>query len=133
MAGLVIDASVAVKWFLTEDRSDEARKLSGNAGLIAPTTILLEVYNALSIAVRKERAVPKTLVVAQKALVAAGWELVDVELYFEAAAKLSQSLGHAVFDCVYLALADERGLPLLTADERLFAVARRARIGARLL
>ena len=66
MAGLVIDASVAVKWFLTEDRSHEARDLATEGGLIAPTTILLEVYNALSIAVRRERAVPQTLKVAQE-------------------------------------------------------------------
>jgi len=129
----VIDASVAVKWFLTEDRSGDARKLSGEAGLIAPTIILLEVYNALSIAVRRQRAVPETLEVAQGALTATGWELVDIEPYFERAANLSRSLGHVVFDCVYLALAEDRGVPLLTADDRLFALALRARLKARLL
>src|SRR5215213_1201867 len=110
VAGLVIDASVVVKWFLTEDRSHEARELATQGGLIAPTTILLEVYNALSIAVRRERAVPQTLKVAQETLLTAGWELVDVAPYFSRAADLSRHLGHAIFDCAYLALAEDRGV-----------------------
>jgi predicted nucleic acid-binding protein len=132
VAGLVIDASVAVKWFLTEDRSHEARDLA-TGGLIAPTTILLEVYNALSIAVRRERAIPQTLKVAQETLLTAGWELVDITPYFSRAATLSRHLGHAIFDCAYLALAEDRGVPLVTADDRLFAAGRRARIKVQML
>jgi predicted nucleic acid-binding protein len=133
VAGLVIDASVAVKWFLTEDRSHEARDLATEGGLIAPTTILLEVYNALSIAVRRERAIPQTLKVAQETLLTAGWELVDITPYFSRAATLSRHLGHAIFDCAYLALAEDRGVPLVTADDRLFAAGRRARIKVQML
>jgi predicted nucleic acid-binding protein len=133
VAGLVIDASVAVKWFLTEDRSTEARALAGEPGLIAPATILLEVYNALSIAVRRKRAVPETLKVAEERLALVGWELVELVPHFERAAKLSRDLQHAIFDCLYVAVAEERRAALVTADERLFAMARRTRIEARLL
>lgn len=133
MAGLVIDASVAVKWFLTEDRSDQARALASEIGLAAPATILLEIFNALSIAVRKERAVPETLDVAEHRLAGIGWELMPIEPYFQRAARLARMLPHPIFDCIYLAVADERDATLVTADERLFAMARRARIKARLL
>src|SRR5829696_3150702 len=61
-------------------------------------------------------------------LLTAGWELVDVAPYFSRAADLSRHLGHAIFDCVYLALAEDRGVALVTADDRLFAARRRARI-----
>ena len=60
MAGIVVDASVAVKWFLAEDRSSAALDLKGaDVDLIAPSSVIFEVYHALWDAVRTGRA-PKT-------------------------------------------------------------------------
>ena len=45
---LVIDASVAAKWFVDEPRRDQARDVLGRGmDLIAPDLILVEVANAL--------------------------------------------------------------------------------------
>jgi predicted nucleic acid-binding protein len=45
---LVIDASVAVKWFVDEPRRDQTRDVPGrDMDLIAPDLILVEVANAL--------------------------------------------------------------------------------------
>jgi predicted nucleic acid-binding protein len=50
-----------------------------------------------------------------------------------AAIRLALDLRHPVYDCVYLALAARESLPVFTADERLFRVARSAGVEARLL
>jgi predicted nucleic acid-binding protein len=44
------------------------------------------------------------------------------------ALELSLELRHPVYDCLYLALAQRRGVPLVTADERLISALRRRRI-----
>jgi predicted nucleic acid-binding protein len=41
--------------------------------------------------------------------------------------------GHPVYDCFYLALADREGATIVTVDQAQFELARRARIGVRLL
>lgn len=134
MAGLVIDASVAVKWFLEEDRSKEARTvLVSEVLLTAPFTILAEVAQALWIASRKART---TATAAESASIRMAAifpnPVFDFEL-FEASRRLMHSHNHPIYDCLYLALAERTGSPLVTADEQQFAVARRARIKARLL
>jgi predicted nucleic acid-binding protein len=45
----------------------------------------------------------------------------------ESALRLSSNLRHPVYGCLYLALALKRGLPLVTADERLAGIARKER------
>ena len=48
MTGLVVDASVAVKWFVKEEFSDEASALlESDAKLVAPGLLYAEVCNAL--------------------------------------------------------------------------------------
>jgi predicted nucleic acid-binding protein len=45
---LVIDASVALKWFVDEPRRDQTRDVLGSDfDLVAPDLILVEVANAL--------------------------------------------------------------------------------------
>lgn len=134
MAGLVIDASVAVKWFLDEDRSTTARSLLANrAGLLAPESILLEVYNAIWWAIRRGRAVPETLSTAERIVPRAISRLDPIAAHFVEAANLSRRLQHPIFDCVYIAMARASGSQLITADERLFRTARKASADAALL
>jgi predicted nucleic acid-binding protein len=134
VAGAVIDASVAVKWYLTESGSSEAVRLrSDGTELIAPATITLEVYNALWNAVRRKRAVPATLELGERTLPNLPWVLVGVDQLFARAAQLSRARQHSIFDCLYVALAERQSVPLVTADLRLFEIARRTRTPARML
>lgn len=50
-----------------------------------------------------------------------------------AAGRLGIRLQHAIYDCLYLALAQRTMAVLLTADDRQYELARRLRIDARLL
>lgn len=41
----------------------------------------------------------------------------------DAALKLSLALDHPIYDCLYLALAEKLDAPLISADQRLLALA----------
>ena len=129
---LIVDASVAVKWFLQEDGSERARDLAREDDLRAPDLILAETYNAVWKRWRRGEATADQLSSALPALKRA-LDLLPLPDLVEAAARLSQQRRHPICDCVYLAAALASGLPLVTADERQFAMARQARVDARLL
>jgi predicted nucleic acid-binding protein len=122
----VVDASVAVKWVVEETGSDLARSLSG-ASLEAPDLLLVECANILWKKVRigdlTRQDANGCLGVLQHVPVnfTAGRELLG------SAMDLSFELQHPIYDCLYLALAIRREIPLVTADERLTRAARKQR------
>ena len=134
MAGLVIDASVAVKWFIDEDRSADAQRLlAADADLIAPASIIYEIFHALWDAARTRRLPANRLPEFADVLPTPFAHLVPVEHLYAAAAALAQSNNLAIYDCAYVALAQREHAELITADERMFAVARKARVKAKRL
>ena len=134
MAGLVIDASVAVKWFIAEDRSDEAlRILNAEADLIAPSSILYEIFHALWDAARRRRLPPQRIAELADAVPTPFAVLTPIEHLYAPAAAIARSHPLAIYDCAYLALAQREHAELITADERMFAVARKVKAKAKLL
>lgn len=114
---LVIDASVACKWFFEEPLSAEARALSGsNEAFVAPDMILVECANA---AWRRVSGETVPLVQAQAFLAALPqWfeALVPSARLHATAFEMACALEHPVYDCQYLALAEYEGTQLVTAD-----------------
>lgn len=134
MAGVVIDASVAVKWFLDEDRTQEARALLDDAGpLLAPSALFLEVLQAIWVAARQGRTAIEAIGQAEQDLQHAFPQPSPDLMLIRDAARIMREQQHPIYDCLYLALAERSGLELVTADERQLAVARRMRVLARLL
>jgi predicted nucleic acid-binding protein len=134
MAALVIDASVAVKWFIAEDRVEEALRLrERDEDLIAPASVVFEVFHALWDAARTRRISTPQLKDIEADIPGPFARLVPMEDLFDHAARLARTLSHPIYDCAYLALSEREGASLVTADERLFTVARKARIKAKLL
>lgn len=121
---LVLDASVAVKWFVPEERRPEAKALlAGGEEMMAPDLIVAEVGTGLA---RKARMGEVPAAGAARAL--SHWlawvgegvvHLVPTVELLEGAYELSLALDHQLPDCLYLALAKREGAPLVTADERL--------------
>lgn len=120
MTGFVIDASVAVKWFMTENGSDAAvRLLLADQPLMAPELIYTEVANALWAAVRRGDMTSDGLREAIDALTAGPVSTsVATKQLIGAAARLAVDLAHPVYDCLYLALALHEQRPVVTADRR---------------
>ena len=116
---LVVDASVAVKWLVTEPDSDNARELAASAeDLHAPRLMASEVASALW---RKARLGE----IAHGDLAAMLLCVPDMPVRWNAdetvcadAVRLALAIDHPVYDCVYLALAHRMGAILVTADRR---------------
>lgn len=124
---LVVDASVAVKWFFREPGHAKARALLDSGELlIAPSLLLIEVANA---AWKRHRRgeVARDIVQEIVLLTAKPFsELVAIEALAPRAATLALDLDHPIYDCLYLALAAREGIHFITADQKLRALGKRA-------
>ena len=111
----VVDASVALKWFVEESDSNTAwRVLKGD--LVAPSLILGEVANGLW---KKWRQHEVTRDQALAAIASLPMMLVDTyppERLVDRATQIALDVDHAVYDCFYLALAEQLRIPFVTAD-----------------
>ena len=124
---LVVDASVATKWFFAEAGDQSAREIAeGEDVLIAPDLIVAEVCNsAWKKVARAEASADRAREVAI-ALPRIFRELVPGEALAPRALDLAMVLRHPVYDCLYLALAELADGQLVTADKELASVALRA-------
>ena len=125
MERVVVDASVIVKWFVSEEYTGEALLLRddhalGCVDIVVPDYALLEVASAL------RKYVLRGLLSADDAVKAvellAAFELGVERVTGALAAKaLSYSLrtGVTVYDAYYIVLAREQGTAFYTADEKL--------------
>ena len=115
----VVDASVAVKWLVAEDDADIADRLAASGQeLHAPRLMASEAANALWRKARTgqmERA-DAGAALAWMAEMPLRWH--DDETVGADALRLALALDHAVYDCVYLALAHRIGATVVTADRR---------------
>jgi predicted nucleic acid-binding protein len=122
----VIDASVVVDWVAPDaDPKGPAGSLlrtlgAANATLVAPRLLREEVANALLTGMRRGRWDGPAADAAAQAL----WSLPIVHADDDATLRRAWEFSrrydnHSVYDMIYVALADQIGEDLFTADERL--------------
>jgi predicted nucleic acid-binding protein len=134
----VLDASVAVRWLVTETASaDAAELLARPTRWIAPRLMLTEVAGALH---RKVAAGKLREMLAGEALEqllgtvgAGGIRLARDERVLVAAFALATLLKRRVPDCMYLALAEQESAGLATADRSLAKIAQERGIDTALI
>ena len=119
MNTLVIDASVAIKWVVEEEGTDEALALRGTAKLIAPDLLVAECANILWKKVRRGELLADEAGFGARLLQAADMELLPTRPLLENATLMAMELNHPAYDCLYLELATRHGCRLVTADEQL--------------
>lgn len=120
---IVVDASVAIKWFTEEEDTDLALKLRDayfrdEVDLIAPDLIFYEILNAL----RYKKGVASDIL--------REWikDIIDMQMDFftpnqeilEKAVEGSTRWDITLYDACYLALAELTGTKMLTADEKFY-------------
>jgi len=126
---IVIDASVAVKWFIPEADSDEAVKLrdrhiEGSLTLMAPDLLVYEVANALSyhpdLPVDEVKEDLEALLMLDLDLIQPSGEFVS------SIAEDARKYQVSVYDSSYLALAEATSSSLITADRKLYDKAKKS-------
>lgn len=128
----VVDASVAVKWVVPETLSENAtRILASEEDLIAPDLLLVEATNALWKKTARGELSSSEAARVLDVLLSSGLVIRPTRPLLNRALTLAGRLGHPVYDCVYLALAEHERAMLITGDERLLARLRGKRIAAK--
>ena len=120
MTGYVVDASVVVKWLVTEEWSNESSALlEAGLTLIAPELVFAEASNALWAMHRRGDLSRDDLSDATDLLRSAPLSVpVSMRRLAAGAVRLAVDLGHPAYDCYYLALAMQEQYPVVTADAR---------------
>lgn len=121
---LVLDTSVAVKFYLPEEgRADTLALLAavgeGEAKLLAPSTVQPELFNALWQQHRRGKL--------SREEVGEHWgdfSVTSIDLYapedlMPRAAQMALETGVIIYDALFLALAEDAETVMVTADDRL--------------
>jgi len=116
----VIDASIAVKWVIPEVLSEQADRVrDGQDDVLAPDLLLVEVANALWRKSTAREISAREADAAFDLVRRSGIDLRPTAPLLPRAMDVARRLGHPVYDCVYLALAEREHARFVTADHRL--------------
>ncbi len=121
---LVLDTSVAVKWYLPEDLHDEAIELlrraeAGDADLLAPGTVQPEFFNALWWQHRREDLPLDRVRDLWKQFALDPVVLYAPEELIPRAAEIALQTRVIIYDALFLALAENSETVVVTADGKL--------------
>lgn len=115
MPATVIDSSIALQWVLVEAGTEAARDYVQADGATSPDILLVETANVLAKKVRAGE-ISGEYAVEALAAVRAAVRLVSSEPLVARALEISIALSHPVYDCVFLACAEDLGGKLVTRD-----------------
>lgn len=115
---IVVDAGLVIASLLPEANSEAARSLIASEPCVAPDLMVNECVNAIWKNVRLGRILLEEAELALEALPHLGIALVSSQPLADRAFALATGLEHPAYDCFYLALAERRGLVMVTPDEK---------------
>lgn len=118
MRRFIVDASVAVKWVVEEEGTDDALAVLEKHPLSSPDLLIAECANILWKKVKLDELGEEEASMAARLIERADVEILPTRHLLERAARLAIALDHPAYDCIYLALALDRDWPFITADDR---------------
>jgi predicted nucleic acid-binding protein len=117
---LVVDASVAIKWYLPEIHSEEAeRLLNSSMDLCAPDLIFSEIGNILWKRVLRKDLTEEKARSIMSSLGALPLTIWRADILAEGALSIACSTKRSFYDSLYLSLAVTSDCRLVTADLKL--------------
>jgi predicted nucleic acid-binding protein len=121
MTIVVVDASVAVLWFLPNVLWQAARRvLAPQYARLAPELIWSEIGNALWKRWRRGDISAAASFEALRDLASTDLDIEPTVSLTMRALEIAQATDRTVYDCLYLALAEAKGCRLVTADRRFY-------------
>jgi predicted nucleic acid-binding protein len=121
---VVVDASVAIKWYTPEAHHANAKALLGFAeASVAPELTVPEVTDAAWAKARRGEISERVAGLVAAWIRSGVPALVPATELNEHALQIALTLPHPVYDCMYLACAGREAAPLVTADQRFLRAA----------
>ena len=120
----VLDSCVGFKWLVVEPETDKARKLrdeytQSTHQLIAPDVYPVEIAHALTRAERQGRITPVEGAQLMIDMLNTLPQLFPSLPLLPRAYEISSTARIGIYDCLYVALAEQEGCELVTTDARL--------------
>jgi predicted nucleic acid-binding protein len=120
LSDYILDASVAVKWFVEEAYSENARRVLASAhALIAPDFMPNEAASAFLKKIRR-REMRQDIAVGALPYIVSRTRLEPVTSLTAIALEFALEHDRSLFDSFYVILALRNGHALITADSRLY-------------
>jgi len=122
---------VVLKWYLAdEEYSQKALSLldkyvSNELDILAPSLLEYEVINGLMIAKKRGRIQEKKVLTAIDGFISLELNLINLSLYYPKVINYCRVYDRSAYDASYLALANEEGISLVTADKGLYNVVKK--------
>jgi predicted nucleic acid-binding protein len=123
---MVIDASVVLKWYLTDEElgvkaiSLLGEYVSNELDILAPSLLEYEIMNGLMIAQKRGRIKEEKILSAIEGFENLGINLRSLSHLYPQVIHFCKTFSRSVYDASYMALALDEGISLITADEGLF-------------
>jgi predicted nucleic acid-binding protein len=118
VTGLVVDASVAAKWVVNEPDAVLARQLFARGEILAPELLWAELGSMLWRRHRVgELSAPdaREMMFDLRSLPVRSYAIFPL---LPLALEIAMAISHSIYDCVYVALADQQDCRFVTADRR---------------
>lgn len=121
MSSYVVDASVAIKWFIPEIHSDAALRVSRfHERLHVPAFMTMELGNVIAKKIRRKELSRQEGSTILEELRYLPLQRHADERLFPAAYELALDTQQSLYDCLYLSLAETVDGRLITADRKFY-------------
>lgn len=126
MKRIVIDASVVLKWFLSDEKNNQPalslldKYVSFELEIVAPSLLVYEVLNGLFVARKRGRFEKEKVILAVDGFLNLEIEQYKISSLYQKVMHFSESYNLTIYDASYLGVADEEGIELVTADRNLY-------------
>lgn len=126
MKRIVVDASVALKWYLGDEEHGQKalglldKYISDELVILAPSLLEYELINGLIIARKRGRIKEENILKAIDGFMNLEIELKNMLHLYPKMLEFCKTYNRSAYDASYLSVADEDGIDLITSDQSLY-------------